>query len=241
MDQKAFQDTKATAEAETVTKNQKYFIDLAKRCCLTPDDIIAGHYLLFGGNIQFYACLMYRKSPAEKLKMHNWLIAEALGETFLQQWGPHLSNMPWPLFPPVEELQGMNDTLMKEATASGAISGGGTTKKVPSVYKKVTGGTYHVPVDQGLVDLTPVETAFGAQQQQQWQLVQQIKNLETKVASLQQQLQRQTSTSQSDGFRGRARGQRRGGQWRGRGGRPRGGGEDDDDEDQNETARGRNF
>jgi hypothetical protein len=156
-------------KTEGTSELARLFLSLAKRRMLTPADVMAGSHILFAKDVDFYANLLARRPAGlQRVQAHNFMVADALGPAFLIACGDILENLEFPLFPPAPEFMGLNQELLDKARAP---SGGSTTSSfAATMYRHdPSGGEFFVPVAQHgngyAVNLTPVEEAFKAMQQ----------------------------------------------------------------------------
>ena len=202
-------------------RHRKLAIDLARNHELTPREVMELSYSIFGSDYDriFYNNILLNKHGADRVRAHNWYLAELQGDQFIDQFGERIQGLAWPLFPTNEEaFSSLNTRLL-----SGAIEGAGEPHEVPAVYKQqrddLLGGETIVPVlPNGTIDITFVETAFKT-------LEQQVTNSNLGMQQLQQQLQALQSSPQlsSSGLRQNFQpNSGKYGWYRGRGGQRRG-------------------
>lgn len=178
-----FLSDKKSIIAEPMETIREAFIEQCKNGMLSPDDMLTLSYLICGGveDRLLYAGAMLRFDRKERIKTHNFHVANEIGEAFLATHGKTISRMPWPLFPQSKSLAATNLRLLQEASA---LTGGALEQApVPSVFRQPppTGGEYWAPVvsvgENAAVDLTNVEDAVKAMQAEIARLQQQIRNL----------------------------------------------------------------
>ena len=115
---------------------------------------------------------MYRRArallqlpPGDRMALHNFTVADAMGEGFVETWGPVLESLPVPLFPARPEHEDTNQKMLAQMAGYTSVSGGG-----PSRHPRLTvfarplpiasGAGYKAPVEDGAVDLGIVENEF---------------------------------------------------------------------------------
>lgn len=157
---------------------QNVYVGLARNGMLTPMQALVGGYVLFAtrAEVRFFVENLLRKGEQQMLLAHNFLIAEKHDPSFASQYGNQLLGFQWPLFPHDERFRALNQKMLAEG--AGDVSGGGGKGMRPSVFRQEVAGGGYLPVQtspQGpLVDVTPIETAFGQMQQQLAELKQQM-------------------------------------------------------------------
>ena len=114
---------------QTTTVQQQQFVEGAKAHRVSQEDVLTLTYLLFGAaeSHRFYCGIILNKRGSARIQAHNWYVANAVkdSEAFLTAHGKTIQGLTVPLFPPVDELHGLNTALLLDAAAEG-ISGGGT-------------------------------------------------------------------------------------------------------------------
>jgi hypothetical protein len=162
--------------ATTAVYKQQQAVEQAKAAMLSHDDVISLTYSLYGDDArrQIYAGLVLGKRGLDRITIHNWMVAMAIGEDYISEHGEAISKLTTPLFPPAVEYAGLNQKLLLLASTPDHVAGGG----VESLYaeaprrpatakpaKKPQGGAVPfsvVPDGTGgyAVDLQAVSDAF---------------------------------------------------------------------------------
>ena len=165
---------RSAIESETLAHQRAMYVDMAKSSLLSPDDVIAGTYLLFGDDAarRFYIGTVLRHRGLQRVIEHNLFVASKMPESFLHIHGETLLTFPWPLFPCDAPFSALNEKLLHEGTPQGP-TGAGAPATRPSVFRAtdLTGGAYYVPVQTdsnsgaSYVDLSEIEAAYLTMQQ----------------------------------------------------------------------------
>lgn len=152
------QDLFSRASARSDEEVESTFIDAAKSGLLTPDLALAACYGVCGTaeSRKFFASLLTLPEQA-RLNMHNYVVARACGEPFLDAMGAQLEHLKLPLFPPLPSLRSLNTKLIAESqSGAGGLS---------SLFLTASEGGGVLPVLEGphglFVDITSVEQAFN--------------------------------------------------------------------------------
>ena len=159
----------ATLAAAQVEHVRQTFLDAAKNALLSEEDVMAGTYLLYGDAhaTKIFAQILLQRQGLERVRHHNWFVAQHLGEQWLATYGPRVDALVWPLFPPVPEFSALNSALVQNAGVSG---GDAPTQRRPKCFRAPRndgpqgGGTLPVflaPDGAPYVDTGVVETAFA--------------------------------------------------------------------------------
>jgi hypothetical protein len=172
---------------------QDDFVRSARAGILTPTEVLVGQYLIFGDGVLGPRQLMHMllRIPADhRVKVHNWMLAQAMPRAMKDSYGEVIARLELPLFPPLApDLQALNTKLLtaNKALEGGSISGkkGAHLFSVPhNDVELLGGGSLPLFTKDGATHLEtgPLEDALGAlsnqlQQQQQtiMQLQQQIR------------------------------------------------------------------
>jgi len=234
---------RARYKAEDRSELQRVFADLAKNNMLSVAEAMIGTYTLFGSedDLRFFSALLCREQACDRVRAHNFFVAEQLGPDFLAQYGPQLLELEFPLFPSDDRFSAVNQRLLREVRE---VSGGATPHKTPSVYRGdgiLVGGSV-LPVIQSeagpVVDVSVVEAAFDNVFQQLRQLQEQMaaEKASAGLVSVCGQLRQQVVQAQRAAYgkqpymqpqRGRGMTGRGRGGTRGRGSAPQWGGDDE--------------
>lgn len=139
--------------------------ELAKAQRFGPDEAMILTYLAYGGeeDRRFFLHLLAHTSESDRLKFHNFHVAENNGSGFLEANGAKIAHLRWPLFPPGPKFAALNARLLNSET------GGDATKTTPrpNVFRQdSTGGEAFLPIQQREdgsvgVDATCIETAVS--------------------------------------------------------------------------------
>lgn len=220
------------------------FASQAKNQMLTTSEVLAGQYIIFGdaSTHKIYVTLITTKKGQDRIRAHNWFVAEKKGEAFIRQHGAVIQDLEYPLFPALDltvpqdirrTFDDINERIFSEHRRA---EGAGNTSRLRSFYApdEVTGGEPYLPVhklpDGSLgADGAAVLEAVNQLRLTDEQLKQQIGNLQ-RVQAMRQTV-RQDKSKSSDNYNQRTYKKEQGwrGRGRGRGGRPRGGGSEEQD------------
>jgi hypothetical protein len=163
----------------------------------TPEQVMALSAGCFSSlNREHYATLVLRvRDPAERVKLHNWLVAESYGEDWVASYGHQVALLTWPLFPNHSKFQALNAFLLA-SVGTGAV-GGGSSRRDPaaryfrSVPGMAVGGAVLLPCVPGpdgqgyVVDVQPIADAFVARDTAVQPLVSRVAALERSLSRVQ--------------------------------------------------------
>lgn len=167
-----------TAAQATDKELERSFVDAARAQLITPADAFSANYALFGSqDAQKFFLTISLLPYTERMRMHNFFIANSCGNDFLTTFGEQLISLQFPLFPPLPSLRALNIKLLTE----GRTNGGSTREPYPSVFRQETEGGMVLPVQtdeagRSFVDVAAIEQAFS-------QLNDAVRELRTRVAS----------------------------------------------------------
>jgi len=158
---------------QSIEEQKELFLDMAKNAMLTEQEVLFGQYLFYGdtADVHLLRGLLLAARGADRIRIHNFVVASAREESFLRMHGEALQGLAFPLFPAARVFAALNEKLLVEVVPCGGRApkaAGGTAKQRPSVYAARTdvdggGALPVVPADNGswVVDTTPIENAFG--------------------------------------------------------------------------------
>jgi hypothetical protein len=101
-------------------------LESAKAGQLTADEVITLTYTLYATEektMKILNRLLLEKRGMERIRIHNWYVAEALGEDWLTSNGEAVAKLAFPLFPPRPEYSTLNKRLL--LSVSSDVVGGG--------------------------------------------------------------------------------------------------------------------
>jgi hypothetical protein len=147
----------ATYAAQTNEFRQRTMLARAKAKLLTRDDVMGLTFWLHGSEAMravYCSIVLANADQAERIRHHNWFVAQAMGEEWLSQHGKAVARLQEPLFPPVQGYEQLNAQLLNDALGSGTVTGAGffmerkgaAPKAAPKKDGPVTGGAIPLPV-----------------------------------------------------------------------------------------------
>ncbi len=227
---------RAQYEAMEAATNQHVldtFRDQAKNQMLCPDEVMAMTYLMYGNGCaaKVYAQMVMQYQGLERVRRHNWFVADHLDEQWMTANGDRIDGLQWPLFPPVPEFSALNTMILRNTEGVTGGAAGGTA--MPRCFRAgPVGGAVHVPIDVDghgnyAANVTEIAEAFN-------RLKREVADSKREIADLRRQLgannnnraKNRAGPDRASEDRGRNRGSR------GRGGRsyrPHGGDTPQDD------------
>jgi hypothetical protein len=122
--------------------------------------------ILCASPLQLYrrARALLQFNPGDRMALHNFTVAEAMGESFVETWGPIVEGLAVPLFPARPEHEDTNQKLLAQMASYSAVSGGGPARHPKlTIFARplpIAGAGYKAPVEDGAVDLGIVENEF---------------------------------------------------------------------------------
>jgi hypothetical protein len=140
-----------TYAAQTLEFRQRTMLSRAKAKLLTRDDVMGMTFWLHGSEATravYCSIVLAIADQAERIRHHNWFVAQAMGEEWLSQHGKAVARLQEPLFPPVHGYEQLNAQLLNDASLSGTVTGGSyflerkgaAPKAAPKKDGPVTGG-----------------------------------------------------------------------------------------------------
>lgn len=180
------QQASSCTEGQDLEAQRDLVAEFCKQSLLSRSEVLASMYMFFEGDQSFYRSLLLETSPIEAVRRHNWGVAEASGEHFINKYGSILERLPDPLFPPNARFVGLNIKLLTQFMALDTrrtVGGGGVEHS--SLYRQEqTEGGLFLPV-VGQVDTKSLDS----------ELVREFAELKAVVARLasQQSSQQQRS------------------------------------------------
>jgi len=101
------------------------YVARAKADTLGPLEALVGQYLLYTqdndyGRFLLMSLLLHTPVP-DRLILHNWAIAQELGQVIKESYGSHIELLPSPLYPPNSGLDAYNLRLLDATSKSTAF------------------------------------------------------------------------------------------------------------------------
>lgn len=122
-------------------KMKKQVVAAAERGRLTPDEVMMIAYTVFGDDEarRVFAQNILTHQGQDRIRRHNFFVAERNPDAWWFLWGQALLSCPWPLFPNDDkfpELEKLN-SLMLEAVrdSSQGVAGAGTSSVSPAIAR----------------------------------------------------------------------------------------------------------
>lgn len=118
-----FIDSTTTSQAP---ERRQAIIDMAKQHLLSADDVMYVTYSMFGDDRAraVFAATVMQKTGIERIRTHNWFVAQGYGEQWTTDNGEAIERLTLPLFPALPEFRSLNAELLRAG-----VSGGGSDER----------------------------------------------------------------------------------------------------------------
>ena len=141
------------------------FVAAGKNGLLSVNDAMEMAYLLADDRVRYQrARALLALSSLKQLQLHNFGVAKE-AKAFEDKAGPVLESLPVPLFPAGMAHKEVNDRIIAEMKSTIEGAGPVPTKMIFTAFGRaprevLKGAGYSAVVQDGAVDLTPVQDAF---------------------------------------------------------------------------------